>query len=329
MHRLASLPGEGPAEEVLLVEQPQAQILLLTSARTDISTLASVLEFPSQQAWKGHIRALPLAALSHPAQVDHYLSTTAAKAQLIVVRLLGGRGHWSYGLEQLGIWQQRASSRQLLILSGTTDLDVELHSLGSHPIPLADRLAQLMREGGVDNMLMFLRVIEQLLLGTPIDLDHIVLKAMVDPSPWDWRDEDGPKVGVVLYRALSQAGDLAFPKALNTQLRAQGLVPRALWVSSLRDPAVQQGVKHLLKQQDVAAVMTTTSFASVQFQEAGLGSDLWEALDVPVVQVLSSGRSRNEWINSSRGLDPLDLSLQVVLPELDGRITSRPGAFRS
>ena len=75
--------------------------------------------------------------------------------------------------------------------------------------------------------------------------------------------------------------------------------------------------------------MTTTSFASVQFQEAGLGSDLWEALDVPVVQVLSSGRSRNEWIKSSRGLDPLDLSLQVVLPELDGRITSRPGAFRS
>ena len=64
MHRLASLPGEGPAEEVLLVEQPQAQILLLTSARTDISTLASVLEVPSQQAWKGRIRALPLAALS-------------------------------------------------------------------------------------------------------------------------------------------------------------------------------------------------------------------------------------------------------------------------
>ena len=329
MHRLASLPGEGPAEEVLLVEQPQAPILLLTSARTDISTLASVLEVPSQQTWKGRIRALPLAALAHPAQVDHYLATTAATAQLIVVRLLGGRGHWSYGLEQLRIWQQQASSRQLLILSGTAEQDVELHSLGSHPIPLADRLAQLMREGGLDNMVMFLGVIDQLLIGTRIDLDHIVLKAMVDPSVWDWRQEHGPKVGIVLYRALSQAGDLAFPKALNTHLRAQGLVPRALWVSSLRDPAIQQGVKHLFKQQNVAAVMTTTSFASVQFQEAGLGSDLWDALDVPVVQVLSSGRSRKEWINSSRGLDPLDLSLQVVLPELDGRITSRPGAFRS
>jgi cobaltochelatase CobN len=29
----------------------------------------------------------------------------------------------------------------------------------------------------------------------------------------------------------------------------------------------------------------------------------------------------------SQGLDPIDLSLQVVLPELDGRITTRIGAF--
>ena len=38
--------------------------------------------------------------------------------------------------------------------------------------------------------------------------------------------------------------------------------------------------------------------------------------------------TRERWSSSSRGLDPLDLSLQVVMPELDGRITTRPCAFR-
>ena len=47
-----------------------------------------------------------------------------------------------------------------------------------------------------------------------------------------------------------------------------------------------------------------------------------------MLQLLSSSRSRESWRSSSRGLDPLDLSLQVVMPELDGRLTTRPCAFR-
>ena len=329
MHRLASLAGDGSSEDVVLVEQPPAPILLLTSALTDIATLASVQELHGEQRWNERIRALPLKALDHPAQIDHYLVSTAVSAKLIVVRLLGGRGHWSYGLEQLRIWQKGSTQRELLILAGTSDQDIELHALSSYPIPLVDRLAHLLREGGIENMVMLLDVFDHLLNGTPIALNQIKVKAMVDPAPWDWQKEPGPKVGVVLYRALLQAGDLAFPKAVNQKLREQGLAPRAIWVSSLRDPAVQQGVAHLFEQQNVEAVLTTTSFASVQFEDAGIGSVLWNELDVPVLQVLSSGRSRQEWMDSSSGFDPLDLSLQVVLPELDGRITTRPGAFRT
>ena len=50
---------------------------------------------------------------------------------------------------------------------------------------------------------------------------------------------------MVLYRALLQAGDLAFADALLEAMRNAGLVPRALWLSSLRDPAVQQGTADL------------------------------------------------------------------------------------
>jgi len=133
---------------------------------------------------------------------------------------------------------------------------------------------------------------------------------------------------VVLYRALLQAGDTDWMDALLAALRRQGLVPRALWVSGLRDAVVAEGVGRLLAREQVEAVLCGTAFASVQFDEAGLGAPLWDGLGVPVLQVLGSSQSRATWEASSIGLSPLDLTLQVALPELDGRLTTRVGAFK-
>ena len=43
MHRLATCPGLDPPEDVVLVEQPSADVLFLTSAGTDISCLDACL----------------------------------------------------------------------------------------------------------------------------------------------------------------------------------------------------------------------------------------------------------------------------------------------
>ncbi len=127
------------------------------------------------------------------------------------------------------------------------------------------------------------------------------LQALADPQPYDWRVEPGPRVGVVLYRALLQAGDLALADALLQALRQAGLAPRALWLSSLRDGAVQQGVADLYGREQVDAVLCTTSFASVQMNEAGLGAPLWDQLAVPVLQLLCSTQSEASWRESAVG----------------------------
>lgn len=101
-----------------------------------------------------------------------------------------------------------------------------------------------------------------------------------------------------------------------------------MWVSSLRDTAVQRGVLDLLQREQVDAVLCTTSFASVQSAEAGLGAPLWEELGAPVFQVLCSTQSAAAWQASPVGLASLDLTLQIAMPELDGRITTRVGAFK-
>ena len=326
MHRLATVPGELPDGEAgVFVEQPPAPVVLLSSADTDLVAIERLLRRERDRpAWE--LRALNLAALTHPAAIDHYVASSLATTRIVVVRLLGGRGHWSYGLERLRAWAAGVPGRRLLVLAGTAEEEAALAPLGNVDPPLATALAGCMREGGEENLRRLLASLDRLLQGETPPPPTVEFRA--DPQPHDWRSEKGPRVGVILYRALHQAGDHELVEALLRCLRQRGLSPRALWVSGLREPAVQRGVGDLLAREGVDLVLCTTGFASVRFEEAGLGAPLWDRLGVPVLQVLCSAGSREQWRRSSVGLGPLDLSLQVVLPELDGRITTRVGAFK-
>ncbi|MGB5136374.1 MAG: cobaltochelatase subunit CobN [Prochlorococcaceae cyanobacterium] len=326
MHRLAAVPGStAAADGGAFVEQPAAAVLLLTSADTDLLMLESVLE-RDPGLLGAELRGLNLAALAHPAVIDHYLSTTVAAARLVVVRLLGGRGHWSYGLERLQEWATRGSQRQLLVLAGTADDEQAMAELGSGDPRLAVALARCLRVGGPENGRRLLLCLAALLRGERTEPPQPC--PLADPCPHDWRREPGPRVGVVAYRALLQAGDLDWMEAVLASLRGRGLCPRALWVSGLRDDGVQRGVADLFGREQAEAVLCCTSFASVQFAEAGMGAPLWDGLAVPVLQLLCSSQPRERWQASSIGLPPTDLTLQVALPELDGRITTRIGAFK-
>jgi cobaltochelatase CobN len=325
MHRLAAIPGAADEEGLAFIEQAPAPVLLLTSADTDLLCLESLLK-AEPQLLGAELRGLNLTALAHPAVVDHYLASTAQAAQIVVVRLLGGRGHWSYGLERLQHWLQAAPGRQLLVLAGTAEEEQALAELGSSEPALAVALARCLRVGGAANGRAVLTALAALLRGEAVPPPEI--QPLADPLPHDWRDEPGDRIGVIAYRALWQAGDLELMDALLDELRQRGLCPRALWVSGLREEAVQRGVQQLLGREQVQAVLCCTSFASVQFEQASLGAPLWEALDVPVLQLLSSSQPRQRWLASSIGLAPTDLTLQVALPELDGRITTRIGAFK-
>lgn len=327
MHRFSatSSPGDPGSEEILSICHPPADVVVLSSAETDLLALATVLsrDAPSRTL---RVQGLPLALLDHPAVIDQYISSALTQTRVVVVRLLGGRGHWSYGLERLRHWQQTTAGGHLLLLAGTQEEDGVLTALASVPEALNLSMAACFRVGGPANLLQVVEVLDTLCQGqvppSPEPIDE------ADPLPHDWQADLGPRVGVVLYRALHQAGDTAFMERLLHGLRGQGLCPRALWVSSLRDPAVQAGVGDWFAQERVQAVLCATAFASVSAAEAGLGAPLWDRLNVPVLQLLTSSAPRDQWNRSSIGLNPLDLSLQVVLPELDGRLTTRVGAFR-
>ncbi|MCY3536437.1 MAG: cobaltochelatase subunit CobN [Cyanobacteria bacterium MAG IRC3_bin_20] len=324
MHRLAALPGVDDGQGgALLVEQNPAPVLMLTTSDTDLATMATVLERTPQPC---PMRGLNVAALSHPAVVDHYLRTTVAKARVVLLRLLGGRSVWSYGLERLQEWQGAGGC--LVVLDGVAP-DGELESLSSTAPELTRALGDALRWGGPDNLAGVAAALQDLAAGVEPRLPRPT--PLADPLPHDWRQDDqGPAVGVLFYRALAQAGDVALVDATLASLRAAGLAPKALLISGLRTPGIQSGIVALWRRQRVKLVLTTTGFAAAG-AATGTGEDaatLWDELDCPVLQMVCSSGSRNTWRESSVGLGPRDLGMQMVLPELDGRLLGRVVSFK-
>ena len=61
----------------------------------------------------------------------------------------------------------------------------------------------------------------------------------------------------------------------------------------------------------------------------GAGARAWLArLGVPVLQALIGTDGRAAWSARAAGLRPLDVAMQVALPEFDGRLTTVPVAFK-
>ena len=72
-------------------------------------------------------------------------------------------------------------------------------------------------------------------------------------------------------------------------------------------------------------MLNATSFAA----SSGGSGDPLAQYDCPVLQVVLSTVSEESWRASAQGLGARDLAMNVVLPELDGRIHSRAISFKS
>ncbi len=59
------------------------------------------------------------------------------------------------------------------------------------------------------------------------------------------------------------------------------------------------------------------------------GQSVLDAADAPVLQAIFSGASEAQWRADPRGLGAADLAMNVVLPEMDGRLVTRAIAFKT
>ncbi|MEP9396176.1 cobaltochelatase subunit CobN [Mesorhizobium sp. KR2-14] len=135
-----------------------------------------------------------------------------------------------------------------------------------------------------------------------------------------------PIVPILFYRSMLLAADVAPVDALVEALRAHGIAPVPIFVSSLKDTTSLAFVENALADLKPVAIITATAFASSA--EPGVET-LFDRAGAPVFQVIVATTRRDAWAENQRGLAPADLAMHVVMPELDGRILAGAISFKA
>ncbi|WDZ94400.1 cobaltochelatase subunit CobN [Herbaspirillum sp. WKF16] len=338
-----------------------ARIALLTHAPTDLSMLASARaqlpdDFP---AVAGH----DLQRLQGDTDDDGnprrtlagLLRGELAGAGVIVLRVLGNLGAVA-GFPEL-LRTVRAEGRHLIVLSGAGEPDAELAAASTAPADVQQQALAYFNGGGSVNLAQLLRCLSDRLLLSGYGYEpaqalpeHGIHHPDLEPGATldDWlalraRAPAGkPAVGIVFYRAHWLSGNTRFVEALAAALEARGMDVLPVFTSSLRasnagreelPPALRYfgGADGAAPHVDL--LINTTSFAMGEITAGGVTPAGWsvsvlERLGLPVLQAMTSGMTRAQWEQSTRGMNPLDAAMNVVLPEFDGRIIGVPLSFK-
>jgi len=331
--RQATTDDDGEAVDL---GQSPGDIVYISAADTELRSLAAAQT--KQPAEAPRLRLANMLRLAHPMSVDLYVEEIVAKARLVILRMLGGRSYWPYGLEQIAA-TCRSKNIPLAVLPGDDQPDQELAAWCTLSPEACHRLWHYGIHGGIANSEALLRYAATTLLDREVTWTEPapLLRAGIywpgEPAPdldllhrKNW-STDRPTAAIVFYRALVQAADLDVIDALIDALGRAELNPLPLYVTSLKDKGVASLVAKLLDDAGTSLVLNATGFAISNPNMPG--STPLEGDDRIVLQMVLSGGSQEAWAETTRGLSARDLAMNVVLPEIDGRVLSRAVAFKA
>ena len=335
MHLLKAQPGVvADGSEAVDLGQTPGDIVVLSAADTELASLAAARAtlgetFPS-------VRLANLMQLSHNASVDLYCEAVVAESRLVIVRLLGGRSYWPYGVEQI-VETCAATGAAVVLLPGDDQPDPELAGHSSVGTEAYQRLWNFLLHGGAANARSFLAYAATL-IGRRFDwLEPAALPragiwwpGLAHPGLDDLRRvwaKESPVAALVFYRALVQADNVAPVRALIEALRRNGVNCLPLYCTSLKDPVSAGVIESLLAESRAGVVLNGTGFAVSTPGKPAVDSPL-NTTGAPVLQVVFSGGNEKEWRAGTRGLSARDIAMNVALPEVDGRILSRAVSFK-
>jgi cobaltochelatase CobN len=269
------------------------------------------------------LRCAPLAQLKHPYSVDVYLDTVARHAKLVVLRLLGGKDYWPYGVEQLEALA-RAHGVALAIVPGDTVADMRLSHASTVDEETLLRIWRFFQDGGPENIRSFLGFASTL-AGRPSPWRESAPVANAGRFREACRTADGGplRATIVFYRSLYLADDAAPIVALADALGENGFAVDALYVASLKDAESEAFVAGALDAFAPEIILNATAFSARR--DAG---SVLDRAGAPVLQVALATATRAAWEASPRGANGADLAMNVVLPEVDGRIFTRAISFK-
>ncbi len=327
-------------------------ILFLSHADTDLLALrAATFHLPSDFP---EVRAANPAYLQSESDVDAFLSFMLPQVEMVIVRLLGGRASFAYGMDRLVAWAKQEDT-WLVCLPGTDALDPELMASSTVGVPVAHEALAYLQSGGVQNYEQCLRFLSDHLLTTGFGFDLPIPQPRHGVYYPNWQgvnvtelrarhNNSRPTIGILFYRAHYLSGNTEFVDTLIHVIEAQGANAFPVFAHSLKEidedtcssPHLPAALAYFVDehgQTTVDVIITAMSFALGSIDPHKTSDSMWEtsglvALNAPILQAITASSSRGQWERSARGLTPLDTAMNVALPEFDGRIITVPLSFK-
>ncbi len=333
MHLLRTQPGGFVSDDNIAdLGQTPAELVILCSGDSSLALLAEAAQqlpddYPSLRL------ANPMQVQNH-ASVDLYVDEVLRHAKVILISLHGGIAYWRYGVERLVELSERGV--QLILVPGDDRPDPELSDLSTVSADVRDRLWQFLRQGGMGNALDFFRCLGDQWFARDYPWNEpqtLPRTAIYHPQKnsaalSDWQAEwlpGQPVAALLFYRSHLQAANTAFIDVFCQRLQAAGLNPLPIAVASLKEPGCLSVVEDWLDEVEAGVILNTTGFAQSSPEAPHLRPF---RRNIPVIQAICAQDNEPGWRDSEQGLGPRDLAMHIALPELDGRIISRPISFK-
>lgn len=143
-----------------------------------------------------------------------------------------------------------------------------------------------------------------------------------------------PYVGMLFYRDEWVWGDLTYQKAMVEALEEQGLNPVCVFTNGIPNPemgmpTLPQVVQRFFCQNGVPVIDALINVLKFSMTGSGaLSVDYLKQWNVPVLQAYTLIAPYEEWKNSFEGMNAMEISISISLPEFDGIIHSVPIATK-
>ncbi len=303
------------------LDQSSGDIVLISAADSELAAFAAA----ARRAGAGpSLRLANLMRLGHPYSVDLYCEKTLSKAKLVVLRLIGSAGYWPYGLEALRALSRGGGPKLIVVPGGDERWDPALEAYCTVPIEDCRTFWQAAVAGGPGNIGRALQFARHLIgaADKPGEPEALPVAGLYHDGA------DGRALALlVFYRALLEGGSTAPVDELIAALDREGIATRAVFVTSPKNPEAAAFITRIAAETPPAIVINGTAFA---LSKGGSNAEptVLDRPGRPVLQIVFAGTSRDAWAASSRGLGPRDMIMNVVLPEIDGRILARPVSFK-
>ncbi|CAM3138672.1 cobaltochelatase subunit CobN [Moritella viscosa] len=369
MHLLAAQPGGFTDDEGIIdLEQSPADIVILSAADSSLAALASGVEvlelnFPSIRLANWMQLLKPAAFdLYQDKVLDH------AKVVVVSLLGGENYWQYGFEqLQDWLAASSVRNPRQLIIVPGDDSPDEVLFSASSVDRDAAVAVWRYLREGGEANirnlyhhlasqylhqdyawrqpqtlpncMLYMPKAIQSVLRGEQqyyqqVSLNDWQQRWLQVPYSVDVSESERPICLLLFYRSHLQSDNTAMFDGLIDCIEQLNMLPLPIAIQSLKDDESIRLVNELLLQTQAKVIINTTGFSCNRAASPDLSAEPSSfispfSLNIPVLQLVLSSSTEQDWLDYKQGLRSRDIAMQVVLPEMDGRIQTRAVSFKT